>query len=378
MVLFGSADGWVYSLRAADGELIWRFRAAPDARQLVSFNQVESVWPVHGSVLIQDGILYCIAGRSMFLDGGLRLLRINPATGEKVSETIMDSNDPETGNNLQDLIEVKKMPVALPDILSCDGKFVYMRSQRFDLEGRRSKIAPESQHDQVGEGIHLFSPTGFTDDSWFHRSYWIYGKNAGEGHGEWCIPGRYVPYGRILVFDRQNVYGYQRGPEYLCNSSVLEYRLFAASKDVRPERMEFVRQVDIPYNHIHWKNRSLHPDPELTAIDYRWIREHPPLLVNAMVLSNNTLFIAGPPDVVDETEIWGKYHMSYYHGKLQKQLDALEGEKGALLHAVSSSTGEKLAEYHLESVPVFDGMAAAGGKLFMTMKDGSILCFGPG
>ncbi|GAI33254.1 unnamed protein product, partial [marine sediment metagenome] len=28
-VLFGCADGWVYSLRSADGELAWRFRAAP-------------------------------------------------------------------------------------------------------------------------------------------------------------------------------------------------------------------------------------------------------------------------------------------------------------------------------------------------------------
>ena len=96
-----------------------------------------------------------------------------------------------------------------------------------------------------------------------------------------------------------------------------------------------------------------------------------------MVLSDNTLFIAGPPDVVDEREIWGKYHMSYYQGKLQKQLDALAGETGALLQAVSATTGEKLAEYHLESLPVFDGMAAAGSKLFITMKDGSVLCFGP-
>jgi outer membrane protein assembly factor BamB len=376
MVLFGSADGWVYSLRAEDGELIWRFRAAPDDRQLVSFNQAESVWPVHGSVLIQNKTLYCIAGRSMFLDGGMRLLRLDPATGEKISETVLDSNDPETGKNLQDLIDIKKMPVALPDILSCDGKFIYMRSQRYDMEGKRTKIAPENEHDQLGDGIHLFSPTGFTDDSWFHRSYWVYGKNAGEGWREWFTTGRYVPYGRVLVFDEDHVYGFQRDPEYLCNSSVLEYRLFAASKEVRPERMELIRQVNIPESNIHWKNRSQHPDSELTAIDYRWISEHPPLLANALVLSGNTLFVAGPPDMVDETEIWGKYHMSFYQGKIQKQMEALNGGKGSLLWAVSSATGEKLAEYNLESLPVFDGMAAAEGKLYMAMKDGSVLCMG--
>ena len=34
------------------------------------------------------------------------------------------------------------MPVALPDILSCDGRSVYMRAQAFDLEGVRRHIAP--------------------------------------------------------------------------------------------------------------------------------------------------------------------------------------------------------------------------------------------
>ena len=29
LCLFGSHDGWVYCLRAADGRLAWRFRAAP-------------------------------------------------------------------------------------------------------------------------------------------------------------------------------------------------------------------------------------------------------------------------------------------------------------------------------------------------------------
>ena len=54
-LLFGSRDGWVYCLRAADGALIWRFRAAPVDRRLVAFEQVESAWPVHGSVLVDNG-----------------------------------------------------------------------------------------------------------------------------------------------------------------------------------------------------------------------------------------------------------------------------------------------------------------------------------
>ena len=77
-VLFGSADGWVYCLRAGDGELAWRFRAAPDDRRLMAYEQLESAWPVSGSVLVQGDAVYCVAGRSAFLDGGMRLLRLDP------------------------------------------------------------------------------------------------------------------------------------------------------------------------------------------------------------------------------------------------------------------------------------------------------------
>jgi len=121
----------------------------------------------------------------------MRLVRLDPKTGRKLSETVLDDRDPVTGKNLQTLIKQKKMPVALPDVLSSDGKYVYMRSQRFNLDGKRVKIEPESQTDQQGYH-HVFSPTGLLDDTWFHRSYWIYGKNAGESWGEWFQPGRLV------------------------------------------------------------------------------------------------------------------------------------------------------------------------------------------
>jgi outer membrane protein assembly factor BamB len=42
-VLFGSADGWVYCLTAADGTLVWKFRAARVDRRMVSFGRIESL-----------------------------------------------------------------------------------------------------------------------------------------------------------------------------------------------------------------------------------------------------------------------------------------------------------------------------------------------
>lgn len=63
LVIFGSRDGWVYCLLAHDGELVWRFLAAPSKRLLMSYGQLESVWPVHGSVLVQNDVVYFVVGR---------------------------------------------------------------------------------------------------------------------------------------------------------------------------------------------------------------------------------------------------------------------------------------------------------------------------
>lgn len=94
LALFGCRDGWVYALRAADGELAWRFRGAPVDRRMTAFDQVESVWPIHGSVLVQDGALYCVAGRLMFLDGGLRLLKLDTRTGGRSRRSSLTRRTP--------------------------------------------------------------------------------------------------------------------------------------------------------------------------------------------------------------------------------------------------------------------------------------------
>jgi len=236
-VLFGSTDGWVYCLRASDGELAWKFQAALADLRLPSFEQLESVWPVHGSVLVQDDFAYFVAGRSNFLDGGMRMYKVRAATGEVLKTTVMDDIDPDTGNPLQDKIATLQMPVGLPDILSCDGSYVYMRSQKMDLDGTRLEIGPVSgnaaEHGQAqeGDGRHLFAPMGFLDDTWFHRSYWVYGKNFSGGHNGYYQAGKATQAGRILVFDEDKVYGFGRKPEYLKWTTTMEHQLFASTRE---------------------------------------------------------------------------------------------------------------------------------------------------
>jgi outer membrane protein assembly factor BamB len=236
-VVFGGMDGWVYCLRESDGALIWRFQAAPNSRKHGAFEQIESVWPVHGSVLVENGVASLVAGRSCFLDGGLRFLRLDIATGKKLVETVYDDKDPETGGDLQDRHKTLQMPVALNDILSSDGKVMYLRSQKILPDGNRTEIGPVSGNAaeqggaQKGDGRHLFAPMGFLDDTWFHRSYWVYGKSFAGGHNGYYQAGKYTPEGRILVHDDKNVYGYSRLPQYYKWTTTMEHQLFSASKE---------------------------------------------------------------------------------------------------------------------------------------------------
>jgi outer membrane protein assembly factor BamB len=58
----GSADGAVYCLEAATGQLLWRFRAAPVERRIMAYDRLCSTWPVASGVLVQDGLAYAAAG----------------------------------------------------------------------------------------------------------------------------------------------------------------------------------------------------------------------------------------------------------------------------------------------------------------------------
>lgn len=372
-VLFGSADGYVYCLRASDGALAWRYLAAPEDRRLVAYNQVESVWPVPGNVLVADGVAYCIAGRSMFLDGGLRLLRLDPVTGRKLSETVLDDRNPRTNENLQSLARQLDMPVALPDVLSCDGRYVYMRSLPFDLQGERKYVDYQPVNKQEGDDVHLFSPTGFLDSTMWHRTYWVYGRAWASGAGGYFKAGRLVPAGRIMVFDDTTVWGYGRRWQFYRWSTPYVYHLFATSK--KPEILPTVQPVasgqKSPTKAIMHALQGAPP----TRFAYDW-SDALPVQVLAMVHAGQTLFVAGPPNFVNETKAAASLDDPQTRAKLAKQGEALDGLKGGILTAVSAADGAGLASYRLDSAPVFDGMAAADGTLYLSTTDGKILCLG--
>jgi len=325
LALFGSADGWVYCLRLADGALAWRRRAAREELRLLCRGRLESPWPVYGGVLVQDGVAYFAAGRSSFLDGGITVFAVEPETGKLLRERRIDSVDPDTGDMPTARLRYDMPPDALgalPDVFVADGESVFLRHLRFDPADLtcRSAAEPAGKKDKrthPAVGKHLMSVTGLLDESWFNQNYWTI---DGKAH---C---------KLLVFDESTAYGVKPYPGSARHSRAIfrpggkGYALIATQ---RPK---------------HTK---------------RWSVEVP-VRIRSMVIAGPTLFAAGSPDTVDPRDPWG----------------AIQGRKGGVLWAISTADGKKLAAYPLAHPPVFNGMAAAHGRLFVSTTGGQVACMG--
>ncbi len=337
-VIFGSHDGRVYCLRTDNGETIWSFLAAPRDKQIVCDEQLESVWPVHGSVLVQNGLAYFAAGRSSFLDGGVTLYALDATSGELRHKTLVANDYPSDEATTFTMGGIKS------DILVGDGSHVFLKDYVFNGDLTRQTERQE----------HLFSHSGFADASWFYRTLWVLGYGTPQPLGNIYANLKYdtlVPYGQILCFDSKSVFGVQTTNPHRIQRSYFtgmsQCDLFAADRRPISQVQGETRRDDFPEGQ-DGRVRSTPPE-------YKW-RSTLPFQARAMLLAKDKVFVAGWPEDTDSVE-------------------TNEKELGGVLCAFSKD-GQKLAEQKMESPPVFDGMAAAEGRLYIALKNGKIICLG--
>ncbi|MHC4742494.1 MAG: outer membrane protein assembly factor BamB family protein [Planctomycetota bacterium] len=200
----------------------------------------------------------------------------------------------------------------LPGILQAVDGTIYMRQTILDKYLRRLK--------RKGTAGVIHAKAGMLDDAYFKRTPWTLGSTDAS-------------YGRLLVHDVEAAYSIRmfdslRGldPNVYFTPADKGYLLFATDKSTG-------KRI--------WERRI-------------------PIRVNAMVSTTNVLFVAGYPDKVDPAD----------------PLASFEGRAGGILMACDKATGEELSQYKLSAPPVFNGMAAANGRLYVAMQDVRIAAFG--
>lgn len=334
LVLCGCRDGSVHALRAADGALAWRFLACPDERLIVSRGQLESPWPVSGSVLVVNHLVYFAAGRSSYLDGGIRLYGLEPHTGKKVVDTLLSTRD----SHGCELLDDQGVDGFLNDILSSNGERIFMRHQVLDLDGN-------SKTERV---THLHGADGYLSAETTNRLQWSYAPMYTSPHQgafyDLRLSRVLFPSGRILVEDDDTIYGYgQNRYENPIPEPGGQWAVFASPKQ---------SEVPLDLSAIEYRKLALSGK---TFARFQWWNKVP-IQVRAMVRTDHILFVAGPLGNPLTTET------------------ALQGKAPATLLAVSPSDGSVLAEMTLPATPVWDGMAAAAGNLYLALANGDAVC----
>jgi hypothetical protein len=269
----------------------------------VAFGQIESAWPVCGSVLVDGGVVYAAAGRGPKVDGGHALLALEAATGKPLWEKRLPQTD-STGQF----------------ILLTDGQEGYMGGVKFPLKAPAGPGAVKRPVLETGYGL-LSNPWRRLPTS-VHR---------GQNH---------LAYGGVsglqVVFDERAAYAYNEIKNTRAKGKVgnwgfiLPSHVFAATPR-QPGQAASGGERAGPPPLWTW------PVPE-------------PAQVEAMVISGQTLLAAGPAD---------KF-----------------AAKTGKLWTISTADGAKRAELDLEAAPVYDGLAAAGGRLYLATRDGMLLCLG--
>jgi len=324
-LLFGTASGYVYCLRAEDGALAWRFRAAPSECRILAREQPESAWPVRGSVLVQDGLAYVVAGRSSYLDGGLHKFLLDVATGEIRTEGLKTS---EHSNKTRPYsAQTQDADGALNQILVSDGIRVHLQNAPlFDSDPPATPVKP-----------FLMATCGMLDDWMFNRFGWGVVGHSG-------VTGTQIVHDDDTAYATRATRTFNRSNTFTVGSG---YTLMAVPL---LQRSETYAQSD--------KNAFASLGYRAPKVEPKWQRKIP-VRGQAMLLTKNALLVAGFPDEISEDDPYATF----------------EGRRGAKLLIIDRQTGETLSEMPLEAPPIWDGLSLAKGCLLVALSNGKLRCF---
>jgi outer membrane protein assembly factor BamB len=302
-ILFGTRTGWIYSLRASDGVLAWRLRAAPAERHIAQFGQVESPWPVAGSVLVSGGTAYAAAGLHPLADGGIRVFALDPRTGAiRWTRRLTDMGYGEKGWHNRDGLEQDAL-----DLMVRDGDKVALSRWIFDPASGDGEFRWQDAYYRIGDG-------------YMQRGTWSYGYPMNR-------PRTRRP---LLVGRGASVLGANRVRE--AGALKLFRRDFAPG-----EKFD-----------VLWDEQ-----PNDTASR---IGQYFP----ANRLAEKVTWSAAYPGWIEAMALAGDRLALYAGGKLR---------------LVSAKDGSSLREMDVPK-PVWDGLAAAQGRLFLSTADGRLVCLG--
>jgi len=334
----------IIALDAEKGQEVWRFTA--DGR-------VDTPPTIHGGLALfgcRDGGVYALRARD-----GVLAWRLRPADGTRliVAHGQMESVSPVHGS-----VAIKK------------GVACFIAGRHSSLEGGLTVYGVEPNTGRIlwqrpfhtpNEGGHVadllvggheylyMGRIGFHPDS--GKSFVSFLTRSGSKQSKHLVAGRgYAP-----VFDRT-----WAGRTIRSKGLVQGYVLAFDERHTYGLTLNKHAHAKLSYAHLWAKGtkagnftlfRADSGSEEEETYDPGWSISLP-IQARSLLVAGETLFVSGAPDSPNP--------------------------EGAELRAYAAEDGSPLGQWKMDSTPVDDGMAAANGKLLISLKSGELLCFASG
>ncbi len=343
LCLFGDHSGYVHALRADNGKPVWQLQAAPIDERMGGYGQIESAWPVAGTVLVMDDIAYFVAGRQQLSDGGVFIFSVDPLTGEqhwvhKLNDIPQKGYEGETGDSFG-FYKNSGLEFDPVDILHKEGDRIAMSRWLISLDGSDVEVDTWDAFAKLNTGNgSVFAPRGtwtygfrqihrFGNEA-FRRSLCVYRDNTVIG----ALDSTTALYRRD--FDLEN--GEEFNRKWITGWE-------AASRGRKGER---------PY-------RS-----DRVAENAKW-------KVNPWAESDSEEDLLKPTTVEGQAQMENKLY-----GMVLDSADHLYViHQDGTLKMIHTSDGSVISEQQV-APPIWDGLALADGKLFLSAANGHLICLG--
>ncbi len=324
----GSDDGYVYCLRAADGDQQWKFHAAPSGRKVLGSGKMISLWPVRTSVLVDDGIAYFGAG--IFPAEGVYLYAVNAKNGQV--EWCNDSCAVEPQSRISPqgylLASDSRLFTPLGRVSPAafdrrDGELLYSAYTEHIVGGSQATLA----EDQVFTGTEQI--IGYDQASYRSQSAWVW------GHRLIITPDTF------FAATGQEVFAVDR--KAYSAASLARKKLLDRKRDLTGQLQKAQKGPEAQLKKVQSQMDDL--NEELGAVDAQMASGEMWRMTcdcdESLILAGDMLFAGG-------------------EGKVTA-FDATSG------HALWTGQVDGTA----------CGLAAAGGRLFVSSDTGAIYCFAP-
>jgi len=360
-VYAGCRDGYVYCLDLATGGMAWRFLAARNHKRIVAYGQLESAWPVHGSVVVEKGVVLATAGYHPDVDGGVHCWGLAADTGAIRWQRVLDSErkpfalDPKNSKMPEGYFTANKV---LNSIANSDGTTAM-------IPGATISLADGSGPAELGGGnlgkrakVPIAPPTithGLMITDWKNSPPYLRSKD-----GDYSGPGSAEQKQNVLVaggtpaqvrgsWARRAAWDATRfvhvnsgSPDLLVfdRSSPITVSWGGRGRDVEPLAEEIVKTGKVLSRAILNSGKEFRSMPERDRV--------------AMILAGNHAVIA-----TVNTAAGTNVHL----------------RPSATVQVIDLASGAITATFEIKPGIIENGMATAQGRVFVCLDDGSLVMF---